>query len=164
MIVTLFRFILPLFLLAPIPHEYYVSIFDLNYNQEVKTLEITGKVFLNDLESALMNSSNNLMLLGTVDEDPEADARIETYLRKKLTLISGGKPLTLRFVGKEIENDLIYLYAEVEELETFKDLEINCHFLLDAFPAQMNIIHVKSGDKQESVLLRREKTVEKVDL
>lgn len=160
--VTLFRILLPLFLLAPVPHDYYVSIFDLNYNSEEKALEITAKVFLNDLETALLNLSSAELLLGTAEEDPEADFRIHSYLETKLTLISGGKPLTINFVGKEIENDLIYLYAEVRDVETFKDLEVNCRFLLDAFPAQMNIMHIKSGDKQESVLLRREKTVEKV--
>jgi len=62
-------------------HEYYVSICDIEFNSESNTLEITLKLFTDDLENTLQQGKSRLYL-GEDGESATADSLLESYLKR----------------------------------------------------------------------------------
>src|SRR5687767_3390074 len=58
--------------LAP-PHDYHVSITHIDHNPKTQSLEITTKIFTEDLEKTITTHGGPVLKLGDPKEDPRAD-------------------------------------------------------------------------------------------
>ena len=104
----------PLFFVQPVPapsHPMYVSVSQVDHNADDKTLEITIKVFTDDLEEALLSHSGKNLGLGYENESTEADETISAYLQEKITLQVNGKAIPFNLLGKEVEMQVTWLYV-----------------------------------------------------
>ncbi|MCF6333363.1 MAG: hypothetical protein L3J11_08765 [Draconibacterium sp.] len=62
-------------------HPFYVSICQVDYNKENQSLEISVKIFANDLLVALEKAGATKIFLGEKKENPETDKFIFNYLK-----------------------------------------------------------------------------------
>lgn len=154
-------FILVLFLLLGVnfakAHPFYVSICQVNYNSETKSLEISVKVFADDLLLGLKNTGRTKIYLGEEKEDPKTDEYIFDYLNTQFSFVANGEKVNFKFVGKEIENDAVWTYLEIENVADLTSIYVECKLLTEVLESQSNIIQVNKSGEIKNLLLNKNK-------
>jgi len=148
-----FIYILPFFLLSSFAHPFYVSVSQIGYNPESKSLELACKIFVDDLETALEAAGAKDLYLGLDKEKSSADEIIDNYLRKHLDIRINGNKVEGSFLGKEVIDDVIWSYIEYPDVAFPSEISIDNTLLLDELEGQQNIVHVKIAGKEKSLRL-----------
>ena len=149
---VLFLFVILLF--SSFIHQFYVSITEIQYNRDTQSLEVSCKVFADDYIFAVEKEFSRKLHFGTANQDPKSDEMMEQYALCRLQLKADGQPLTVKYIGKEIEMDVFWFYFEVP-VAGFRELEIGNNMLMELFPSQTNIVHITVDDQKKSLLLNR---------
>lgn len=137
-------------------HEFYLSVTDINYVQEENSLQIISRVFTDDFEEVINKRYNKDFKLIPSLEVEEIDVYIEKYLRDKLILETDKGQLTYNYLGRKYEDDMVYLFLEVQNLDTFDVLNVENSLLTDLFEEQKNMIHFKSDNFKKSFILEKD--------
>ncbi|WP_445756158.1 DUF6702 family protein [Polaribacter sp.] len=154
--ILLLLFIIPLFAFST--HRYYLSLTQIKFKGESKSVQIIINVFIDDIELVLNKDYNIDLQLTTKKELPNNDVYFEKYLRDKLQFTIDGTQKKFNYIGKEYENDLVYFYLEIENINQVKTIKINNKILIKHFPEQQNLIKSNVGKKNKSILLNNEET------
>ncbi len=152
---------LPFFLLlfhafAGAGHPFYVSVIEIDHAPEQHALQLTIKIFTDDLENTLENAGAPEISLGTKEEHEETDRYLADYLEQHLKLKMNGEPVDLVFLGKEVEMQKTRCYVEVKGIpEKIEELEVYCDLLTEMFDTQSNIVHTRIHGQDKSEKLDR---------
>lgn len=154
-------FILVLFLLLGAKfsnaHPFYVSICQIDYNQETKSLEISVKVFADDLLLGLENIGKTNIYLGEEKENPKTDEYIFSYLNTQLSFVVNSEKANFKFVGREIEKDVVWTYLEIENVADLTSIDVDCTLLTEVLESQSNIVQVNKNGTIKNLLLNKNK-------
>ena len=134
-------------------HPLYISVTEINHNAKDRILEVSCKVFTNDLETVLEKMSGSRVDLSAAATKVATDKLIDTYVEKHLRLKVDGKPVQLHFVGSELENDGTWSYFQVNDVPAVKRVDVVDELLYDSFNQQINILHVTVGGQRKSFRL-----------
>ena len=101
-----FKWFVPFLLLTPItdkknepkPHPFYLSVVEINHNNKDKTLEISCKLFAEDLEEIINKNYKTKLDLTDSKQQDQVNKFINDYIHKHLSLNADGKPLQLNYV------------------------------------------------------------------
>jgi len=136
-------------------HEFYLSVTEITYVKEKQSLQIISRVFIDDFEDVLNKRySKDFKLIPNLEVE-ELEVYIEKYIRDKFSLETKTTVLDYNYLGKTYEDDMIYLFLEVENISTFKTLTIENLILTDLFEEQKNMIHYTSGTFKKSFILEK---------
>jgi len=133
-------------------HTYHSSLTRIDYNAPEKTLEISIQLFIHDVTPML---ERRLKKRVDIDKTAEVDAEILKYLDENFILQNKkGEPQKLRWVGREFENDVVYVYVEIpfEEMPTGAKLQNTIFF--ESFPQQTNLVIAHFGEKKSDLLYK----------
>ena len=149
--------LLPLMAFAT-AHKFYVSVTNIGYSEKDNALQITSRIFVDDLEEVLEERYEIRAQLATQEESKLANEYIEKYVRAKLALKINGENKKFNFLGKKYDNDIMVCYMEIPnvELSNIRSIEIQNEILTDLFEEQQNIVHFKLKGKKKSFVLVRE--------
>ena len=136
-------------------HEFYVSLCQVDHNPETKSLEITMRIFTDDLEYGI-TGSQDFYGLGTSNEPPSSDSLIYSYILENFKVNLNGNCLKPDFIGKEVEVDVTWIYLEIEEVEFLSRIEVTNYMLTELFRDQVNIINVKYNSETRGLLLKQD--------
>ncbi len=130
-------------------HEFHTSLVQMDYNAKTKSFEISLRVFSDDMEKAigLSNALNGFR----IDKHSEADQLLEKYLRQMFILKQKGKTLDYKYLGKQIENDVTWIYIEVPAANCHS-IGVECKLLTDVFKDQANIVNWQCDSDRKSFL------------
>ena len=135
---------------ASVVHPFYVSVTEINHNAADKTLEISCKMFTEDLEE-ILEKNNKTILDITVEKDKSAfDKYIPDYIAKNLVLTVDGKPVKLTYIGFEREKESVYSYFQVDHISFVKKIDIINSILYDFNENEINIMHVTVNGNRKS--------------
>jgi hypothetical protein len=134
-------------------HPLYITVTEINHNAKEKILEVSCKVFTNDLETVLEKVSGARVDLSTPKDKPASDKLISAYVEKHLRLKVDGKPVQLHFIGSENEADGTWSYFQVNDVPSVKKIDAGDDLLYDGFNQQINIMHVTVGGQRQSTRL-----------
>ena len=134
-------------------HKYYVSVTQIDFLPEKQAVQITSRIFIDDFEKLLRTRYDEKITLATKNESLTTDSYIEKYLNEKLKLKINNKDVTMTFLGKEYDTDIVKCYLEIENIKTIKTIEISNKVLFDIFSDQQNIIKTKINSQQKSFIL-----------
>jgi hypothetical protein len=137
-------------------HKFYVAIFQVNYVPEKKMLQVTSRIFIDDLNHALKKKYNRPFHLGEKEETPEEEALMQKYFSEKFSVKINGKPKALAFLSKEMESTVLICYFRATDVPKITALTINNKLLFDFVTEQQNIIQTNVNGKKESLLLTPE--------
>lgn len=138
----------------PVPfHPFYVSVTEINHNAHEKTLEISCKVFAEDLEETLKNAYKTTVDLSAAKDKAALDKFIPDYVNRHLSLVVDGRPVKLTYVGYEKDKESAYCYFQVENVASVKKLDVLNSVLYEFSEDQINIIHVVVNGKRQSAKL-----------
>jgi hypothetical protein len=142
-------FLLPLMAWA---HAYHTSITELRYNPAKKQVEISFKIFTDDLEKALSQGQPASVHL---DEQPRASVLAAAYIQRCVRVGSRpGEALPIQFLGMQHEQDAYWLYAKVAVPHPLTSLRLRQTLMLDMYSDQMNIVNIEAGGQKQSALFR----------
>lgn len=155
---SIFKWLIPaslcFFLGAAVqPHPLYIAVTDIRHNPKDRILEISCKMFTNDLESVLEKVSGTHVDLSAASDKAASGRLIEQYVERHLKLKVDGRPVTLHYVGNENENDGTWSYFQVNDIATVKRIDVIDELLYDGFSQQINIIEVEVGSERKSTKL-----------
>ena len=134
-------------------HKFYMSIIDMEYNEASKSLQISMKLFADDLEFVLEKEQNVKVFLGTEKEHEKTDDFIKSYLNTHFFIEQSKGSLPLTYVGKEVDKDYAWIYIEVKNFKVKDETLLTNSMLIDYFKDQTNKINYKKGDEVNSFTL-----------
>ncbi|WP_146202296.1 DUF6702 family protein [Dyadobacter jejuensis] len=138
-------------------HEYHVSVTQIHQNKSGKTLEVSIRVFTDDLERAL--SENNGKRRFVINDKDQNDAFIKRYIAEHFKLVnSKNEPLQLSYLGKEAEADATWIYLETGVNTPVEGLLLTNSILTDIFDDQVNMTNLKIGSSKKTYLFKKGKT------
>lgn len=143
-------------------HKFYVSVTEIEYNDKAESLQIISRVFIDDFEDLLKKRYDQNILLGE-KETAGVDSYIKTYLEQKLQIEVNSKPVSINYLGKEYENDMVILYLEVLNVDDFKTIKVKNAVLMDLYEEQKNLIHVEFKKKIRSLVLTSGNETEQIN-
>ena len=133
-------------------HDLHMSKTDLHYKTDQESLQILVSIFIDDLELAIKNESGKKYDL--LEEGPHqvSDSLIMGYINSHLEISIDDKYIEPVYLGKEQSEDYeaFWCYLEIENLKTFKLLEIKNTILLKEFDDQKNATNFKIDRKSKS--------------
>ncbi len=160
--IFLLLLVFPMISAAPV-HKFYVSITKIEYVKEKNSLQIITKIFTDDIEDALQQRYDSSILLDTKKETKAADEDLKNYILQKIDIKVNGKAVKLEYIGKEYDTDMVVAYIEVKDVNDLKTIEIDNKILMEIFPEQQNIIHLKTPKNRRSLILDRDEPIGKLD-
>lgn len=142
-----------------VAHKFYVSVTHIRYSENEETLQVTTRIFIDDLEAVLLERYGVKTALATENEADFADEYIGKYLQHKMVFTVNGAAVPYTFLGKEYDTDIAICYIEIPvgPLEAIDQIEIRNEILMDMFEEQQNVVHFRIGDKRRSFVLLRER-------
>ena len=134
-------------------HKYYISVTQVEYVKDKKSVQIISRVFIDDLEKALRHNYDEKITLDENNDTEVTNAYLEKYINTNLKVSINKQPATLQFVGKEYDGDIVRFYLEVVGIQNVKSLEVSNEMLFAVCPDQQNIVKTKINSKQKSFIL-----------
>lgn len=138
---------------APV-HKFYVSICQIDHNPETEALEISMRIFTDDLEAGIESDTKVNLRLATEDEHAEADRYIQEWIQKDFKMKVNGEEQRWNYIGKEVDFDVAWIYLEIEQVTDPKTIQIQNSLLLRLYQEQVNMVHLKVAGEQKSIFLR----------
>lgn len=164
---NLLRLILPIFLVSLLSsfdwHKFYVSVTQIDYVPNKKRVEITSRIFIDDLEKALERKFKKKFYLTTSNEIENADVLIQEYLKEKIKISINKKAQNVEFLAKELEGDVLIFYTKIAISKKINTFEIYNSLLTDLYKEQQNIVHLNINGNKNSFLFTNSETNQKID-
>ena len=135
-------------------HKFYVAIYQVNYVAEKKMLQITSRIFIDDLNNALEKKYHKKTFVGTEKETEEDLNLLKKYLSGNFVIKVNGQSKIITFLSKEIEaGDVLVCYSRIKDIDKVNSLEIRNTVLTDWNSEQQNIMHFNVSGLKNSLLL-----------
>ena len=149
-------------------HDFHVTHTTFHYNDKSKSMEITIKVAIEDLEKSIENRySKNLDIFLDTKEKKKIEKLIEEYFRNNLILSADKHTQEYQWVGKEFSNNLhdIYLYFEIpnyDKKENVESITIKNTLFLDLYSYQTNIVLVELINKKYNLTFNMDNDIQTI--
>lgn len=141
-------------------HKFYVSVTNVGFSEKDDALQITTRIFIDDLEAVLLERYDITTKLATDNESELADEYLEKYFRKKFQIEINNEQQAYDFIGRRYDNDVCIFYLEVPkiQLSVVKSIQIQNQILTDLFDEQQNLVHFKVKGEKKSFVLHKSDT------
>ncbi len=131
-------------------HPIYVSVVEIEHNVKGKTLEVSCKLFTDDLEKVLRSTYKVPVDLINPKDRPGMDKLINDYVQKHFRIIADNRVLNLKYIGYEQDEEGILSYYEAENVPQVKNMRIFNNLLYEYKPEQMGLVHVTVNGTRKS--------------
>ena len=145
-------------------HPYFISMTEIEHDKASNSLEISVRIFTDDLEKTIRQTYTGKVDLLNKNEKANSEKLIQQYINKHLIIKADGKVLNLKFDGFESEEGSIWSYLEYDNITSIKTLEVTNTILYDYKEEQVNFIHVKAGSYDETTKLNYPDNYQKFSL
>lgn len=136
-------------------HPFHVSVAEIEYNSGSKKLECALRIWPEDLEKALNNSSTEKIDL---DSTKDIDERIFKYMQSKIKVADGDKNSKLIWVGKEMGIKQGWLYFEVETGVQPDGFSFSNQMFFELQDDQVNMFNFRFDDRRASISFTKVKS------
>lgn len=134
-------------------HKFYVSVTQIDYVAKKNRVEITSRIFIDDLNKVLEKKYNKKIHLASNREIPEAKDLVKKYLKDKMSVSINNKPVEMQFLSTEIDNDVLICYLKVSFSEKITTFGFENSILTEMFSDQQNLLHTDINNEKSSYLL-----------
>jgi hypothetical protein len=133
-------------------HKFYMAIFQVNYAPEKKMLQITSRIFMDDLNLALEKKYGKKTNLGLEKETGEDLNLLNKYFNENLIIKVNGQSKPVVFMSKDVEGDVLISYCRVSDVAKLQSAEITNTVLTHWNSEQQNILHCTAFGEKKTVL------------
>ncbi len=122
-------------------HKFYVALYQVNYAPEKKMLQITTRIFVDDLNNVVGKKYAKKINLGAENETAEDVNLLKKYFSEKFYIKVNGQIKPMRLLSKEMEGDVLICYFSIKEIQKIHSLEIYNAVITEGISEQQNIMH-----------------------
>jgi len=138
-------------------HPYYVSVTEIRSDFRQQSLNISCRMFTDDLQDALYKKYQYRTELSK--KDGLADAYLQRYIAERLQITVAGKPVTFQLIGYEIEEEATWCYLEATSFPGTGPVQVHNKLLYDYLPEQTHLVHFyRDGERSSYKLVNPEAT------
>lgn len=138
-------------------HPFHISLTEIKWNEQTEHLEISQKIFWDDLEIALSGYHDKSIDFLNPADKALLTVQLEAYLLSHNQLWIDGKSVNLDFIGYEVEDDAAWFYLESEKVREPASIKVKNSLLLDDFPDQKNVVQFYYGtNAPKSIILGKD--------
>ncbi|MCF6359144.1 MAG: hypothetical protein L3J29_00095 [Cyclobacteriaceae bacterium] len=141
-------------------HPFHVSICEIEHDEETKALQVSERVFLDDLEETLNKVYNVRLDVVNPQNKVYLDSLIKDYILSHLEITIDGKQKKRKYIGHEIEQDALWCYIEYYGVKKMKSVSITNTIFFELFDDQNTLIHFKYNGKTISKRLTKTRPTE----
>ena len=134
-------------------HPFYVSVTEVEQDPKTKTVQVSARIFYDDLEKALDKRYKVHVNILKPANRKQVDGLIAAYVKEHLKIKANLKELNLRYVGYEIEEEAAWCYFETEPLPVVQQFNIQNNILYEQHEEQVNMIHAIVNGQRKSFKL-----------
>lgn len=143
------------FLISASPkHDYHVSVTQMQYNPGTRLFEVSIRIFTDDLEKALSQTNGNRRF--SVKNNDQNDTFVSGYIQKHFLLSDDQKKVvTVRYIGKEQEEDATWVYAEIPLKMPLTGYRLQNSILAETFEDQVNMTNITISSEKKTYLFKK---------
>lgn len=122
-------------------HAFHTSLTEIQYNAKEKSLEISIRMFTDDLEVALTKANNGQkVMIGGKNDNSEAI--LSKYIQQHFAIITPQKQKkSITIIGKELEGDATWVYVEIPNSQDLKGHILYNNVMQEIFDDQTNLVN-----------------------
>ena len=139
-----------------VAHKFYVGMFQLEFVAPKKELQITIRLFIDDVNAALEKKYNKRTFIADEKESKEDQILLQNYIVEKFKIKINNQLKAYSFISKEVENNVLICYFKIKNIPKINSLEVENSILTELYPEQQNIIQFNNNGKKSSLLLTEE--------
>lgn len=149
-------------------HPLRLSLCEIEYSTPKQQLSIHLKLFLTDINEALVFDPNSQELaFCQPNEAKHANSLLLNYLNQFFYVKVNGKQVKLNIKKKHLKGDgdntALWVYFEYPQTEAISSLEIKNAVFTDLFFDQNNIVYVHHNEASKSIMLNKEQPVHQLN-
>ncbi len=137
-------------------HKFYVSIYQINYEHKKKMIQITSRLFIDDVNDALEKKFRKKTFIGEENESIEDISLLKKYFADKFLIKVNGVSKPVNYLSKELENNILICYFNIKDVSKITKLEVINDCLMELNLEQQNIIQYNFNGEKHSLLLTNE--------
>ncbi|MBC8034219.1 MAG: hypothetical protein H7Y03_08745 [Chitinophagaceae bacterium] len=137
----------------PSPHPLYVSITEITHNTKDQSLEISCRMFTDDLENTVNRIYKTRADLTRPSDSAAVVRLLNNYITTHLQIKTDDSKAVFQMIGFERENGAIWCHLQGNGISSFKKIEVVNDLLYESFDSQMGIMHVLANGKRKSLRL-----------
>ena len=145
-------------------HPFHVSICEMAYNPKAKTIEISVRMFLDDLELTLSESRSESIDVLDPAQKAKLDEWVEDYLKENIKIWVNDYRMEFDYLGSEIEGLALWTFIEISDVDQLRLIGIENNVMLERFEDQIQIVHFSKGDQVRSLKLYKDHTYGMIDV
>lgn len=135
-------------------HPFYVSVTTIEQSKDKTSLEITSRIFYDDLEAALKEEFGGKIDLKNPSQKEKNNELIKKYFERNFLLKLNNQIVKADYLGFNIEGEAAWCFLEVENAKNIKTLETVNRLLYRSFKEQIHIYHINLNGKKESTKIQ----------
>jgi hypothetical protein len=129
-----------------------MAIFQVQFVPEKKRVQITSRIFIDDLNKALEKNYHVKATIGNGPETPEEIAILKKYFGENLVIRINNQSYPLHYKSSEMEEDVLVSYFLITEVSKIQQLNIKNTLLIDWNSDQQNIMHFTVNETKKSLI------------
>ncbi|AHM61564.1 hypothetical protein D770_16550 [Flammeovirgaceae bacterium 311] len=135
-------------------HPLHLSVSEVVLNPKSGSLEISHRIFLDDLEADLQERYGKQIDLINPADPEFVQELVGNYLEQHFRIQVNGKAVQARYLGFEIEEEAIWAYMEVPKVRQVSSINVQNRLFFKRFNDQVNLVNVTVGNKIKSMRLQ----------
>lgn len=144
-------------------HKFYVGLFQIKYASQKKEVQITARIFADDLNEALQKEHKKQFHLATSKESESASDFIKKYLDDKIKIQINNAYKPFEFLSREMDGQTMICYLKIKDISKINSFEVQNTLLMEVYEEQQNIIQMEINGKKQNLLLTADKFSGKFD-
>ena len=145
-------------------HPLRLSLCEIEYFSETSIISINLKLFLTDVnEAILFDPNNNELAFCQPNESTNANQMLLDYVNRYFYVKVNEESIPLEIKNKRLsgedENTALWIYLEHSQLDELKSIEIKNAIFTDLFFDQNNIVYIHLNNQSNSVMLNKKTSV-----
>lgn len=145
-----------------VDHAIYLSVAEITQNEKKDEVSIRVKVFINDIEDAVLNETHQRINLPDSSAFNSQKVFLEAYFKDHLVLTLNDKAVQLELAGHELNGDAIWLKFTAKCESKWKAISVKADYLMELFPTQSNVISIVYDNKKHFARLTNSKSREEI--
>lgn len=129
-------------------HPFYLSVTELTINTQLKKVELSCKIFTDDLQLGLHQMHNKSVNLEK--QSRLNDSLLAIFALKHLEVSLGKYPVALKYLGYEINEEAVWFYLEGKPDKAATEVKVKNSFLCGSIASQSNLVHCTLNGARKS--------------
>ncbi len=133
--------------------DFHTANIKVDYEQETGTLNITARIFTNQLEKAVGADVSNKAVF---------ENKLKAYVNNKVDVKVNSKALGTSYYGYQVNDKSTRVFFKFDKISDISSLELRIGLLNDLYSDQQNIVNVDVKDSRKTFSLTNKNEIIKM--